>query len=86
MLDEILVARLHAGAAGASAALHAVSGNRRALEIAAVTDCDRDLLVGDQVFEHDFGGFVFDLGAALVTVLFLDFLEFFDDHAPQLLF
>ena len=68
MLDEIFVARLHAGAAGASAALHAVGGDRRALHVAGVADGDGDLLVGDQIFENDFGGFVFDAGAALVSV------------------
>ena len=86
MLDEILVARLHAGAARASAALHAVGGDRRALHVAAVADRDCDLLVGDQVFEMDFRGFVFDHGAALVAVELLDFFQFFDDHAAQLLF
>jgi hypothetical protein len=60
MLDEIFVARLHAGAARASAALHAVGGNGRALHVAGVADGDGDLLVGDQIFENDFGGFVFD--------------------------
>ena len=60
MLDEILVARLHAGAARASAALLAVGGDRRALQVAGVADGDGHLLVGDQVFEVDLGGFVFD--------------------------
>src|ERR1700722_5661562 len=86
MLDEILVARLHAGAAGAAAALHAVSGNRSALEVAAVAYGDCYLLVGDQVFEHDLGGFVFNAGAALVPVELFDFFEFLDNHAAQLLF
>ena len=86
MLDEILVARLHAGAARASAALHAVGGDRRALHVAAVADRDRDLLVGDQVFQMDFGSFVFDDGAALVAVQLLYFFEFFHDHGAQFLF
>ena len=60
LLDEIFVARLHAGAARASAALLAVGGDRRALQVAGVADGDRDLLVGDEVFEVDFGGFVFE--------------------------
>jgi hypothetical protein len=68
MLDEIFVTRLHAGAARASAALHAVGGDRRALQISGVADSDRDLFVGDEVFEDDFRGFVFDAGAALVSV------------------
>ena len=68
LLDEILVARLHADAAGAAAALHAVDRDGRALQVAGVADGDGDLLVGDQVFEHDLGGFVVDLGAAFVAV------------------
>src|SRR5580704_15519183 len=54
MLDKIFAARLHAGAARASAALHAVGGDGRALHIAGVADCDRDLLVGNEIFENDF--------------------------------
>src|ERR1700732_2977041 len=58
MLDEVLVARLHAGAAGASAALHAVGGDRRALHVTGVADSDGNLLVGDQMFPDDLGGLV----------------------------
>src|ERR1700691_724448 len=86
MLDEILVTRLHAGAAGAAAALHAVSGDGGALEIAAVAYGDCYLLVGDQVFEHDLGSFVFNAGAALVAVELSYFFELFDDDGAQLLF
>ncbi len=60
MLDEIFVARLHARASGAATTLHAIRGDRRALQVSGMADGDRHLLVGDQVFEHDFGGFVFD--------------------------
>ncbi len=84
MLDEILVASLHTGAAAATAALHAVSGDRRALHVAGVTEGNGDLLVGDQIFEDDFRGFVFDAGAALVSVEFFDFFEFFDDYSAKL--
>ena len=85
MLDEIFVARLHAGAARASAALHAVGGDRRALHVAAVADRDCDLLVGDQIFENDFRSFVFDARAALVAVELLYFFQLFDDDVAQLL-
>ena len=60
MLDEILLARAHAGASGAAAALLAVGGDRRALQVAGMGDGDRHLLVGDQVFELDLLGFVLD--------------------------
>src|SRR5216684_1054732 len=83
MLDEIFVARLHAGAARASAALHAVGGDRRALHVAGVADRDRCLLVRDEVFEHDLGSFIFDPGAAFITVELLNLFQFLDDHAAQ---
>ena len=60
VLDEILLARAHALAAGAAAALLAIGGDGRALQVAGVADGDRDLLVGDQVFQIDLGGFVLD--------------------------
>src|SRR5580704_5223026 len=79
MFDEIFLARLHARAAGATTALHSVGGDRRPLHVAGVAESDRDLLVGDQIFEHDLGGFVLNAGAALVAVQFLYFLKLFDD-------
>ena len=70
--DEVLFAGLHAEAAGAAAALLAVGGDGRALEVAGVGDGDGDLLVGDEVFEVELGGLVEDLGAAGVAVLVAD--------------
>ena len=84
MLDEILVPRLHAGAACAASALHAIGRDRRALHVAGVADRDRDLLVGDQVFEHDLRRFVFNNGAARVAVKFFDLFQFLDDDFAQL--
>ena len=51
-----------------------------------MADRDRDLFVCDEVFEKDFGGFVFDDGLALVAVLLFDFFQLFDDHAAEFLF
>ena len=73
--DEIFFARLHAGAAGAAAALLAIDGDRRALEVALVADGNGDLLVGDEVFKLKLGGLVDDLGAALVAVLVANLLR-----------
>ena len=42
---------------GAAAALLAIDGDGRALEVALMADRDGDLLVGDQVFELQLGGF-----------------------------
>ncbi len=55
--DEILLARRHAGAALAAAALHAIFGERRALDVAGVGDGDRHILALDQrfVLDLDFG-------------------------------
>ncbi len=69
----------------AAAALRAVGGDGRALQVAGVRDGDRHLLVDDQVFELDFGGLIHDLGAALVAELLFDLFQFLDDHPAQLL-
>src|SRR6185312_6615989 len=84
MLDEILVARLHARAPGASAALLPVGGDWRALHVAGVAHGDRHLLIGNKVFQADFRRFVFDHGAAFVAVLLFDFFQFLDDDVAQL--
>src|SRR5579862_7331139 len=85
MLDEIFFASLHAGAARASAALHAVGGDGRALQVARMADRHGHLLVGDEIFENDLGSFVFDAGAAFVAVELLYFFELFDDDGAKLL-
>ena len=51
-----------------------------------MADRDRDLLVGDQIFEHDLRGFVFDHRTARIAVKLLHFFEFLDDDGAQLLF
>ena len=83
--DEVLFAGLHAEAAGAAAALLAIDGDGRALEVAGVGDGDGDLLVGDEVFELKLGGLVEDLGAAGIAVLVADLFELLDDDAAELL-
>ena len=82
--DEVFVAGLHADAAGAAATLLAVGGDGRALEVGGVGDGDGDLLVGDEVFEAELGGFVEDEGAAGVAVLFLDEGELVCDDGLEL--
>ncbi len=85
MLDEILLARAHAFAAGAAAALLTIGRDRRALQVAGVADRHRNLLVGDQVFQAQLGGFVLNFGAARVAVFLLDLFQLFDDDVAQLL-
>ncbi len=68
----------------AAAALLAIDADGRALQVALVADRDRALLVGDQVFELQFGALVDDLRAARVAVLVADLFEFLDDDRAQL--
>src|SRR5581483_1828576 len=75
VLDKILFAGSHAHAAAAATSLLAVGGNGRALHIAGVAHRDRHLLVGDEVFQLDFCGFVLNHGAALVAVVLPDFFQ-----------
>ncbi len=82
--DEILFAGLHAGAAGAAAALLAIGGDGRALEVALVAHGYGHLFVGDQVFELQLRALVHNLGAALVAVPVADLFEFLDNDRAQL--
>ncbi len=45
---------------------------------------DRDLLVGDQVFQLQLRGFVQDAGATGIAVLVADLFELLDDDGAQL--
>ena len=83
MLDEVLGARAHADAALAAARLPAVGVDAGALEVSAARDRDGDVFHRDQVFEADLAGVLDDLGAALVAVIFLDFLQLFDDQVLE---
>ncbi len=83
VFDEILVSRSHADAALAAARLAAIGIHRRALQISAVRDGNGDVFDRNQVFEQNLARVLHDLGAALVSVFFLDFLQFFDDQVPQ---
>ncbi len=82
--NEVFVTRLHAGAPGAAALLLAVDGDGRALEVARVGDGDGNLLVLDEVFKRELGGFVDDDRAARVAVAVADVFELFANHAAQL--
>ena len=62
--DEILLARLHAGAALAAAALRPIGRERHALDVAGVGDGDDHVLALDQVLVLDLAFLLDDLGAA----------------------
>ncbi len=49
-----------------------------------MADGDRDLLVGDEVFELQLGGLVDDLRAARVAVLVANLFQLLDDDRAQL--
>ncbi len=61
---EILLARLHAGAALAAAALRPIGRERHALDIALVRDRDDHVLAMDEVFLFHLVHLLDDLGAA----------------------
>ena len=62
--DEILVARLHAGAALAAAPLRPIGRQRHALDVAEVRDGDDHVLALDQVLVVDLALLIGDHGAA----------------------
>ena len=64
MGDEIFLVRRHAGAALAAAALHAILGERRALDVAAMRHGNGDVLALDQVFVFDLDFGIDDFGPA----------------------
>jgi hypothetical protein len=70
--DEILVARLHAGAALAAALLRAIGRQRHALDVAGMADGDDHVLALDQVLVLDLAGVVEIIGAARRRELVLD--------------
>ena len=70
--DEILLARLHAGAALAAAALRPIGRERHALDVAGVGDGDDHILALDQVLVLHLAFLVEDDGAARRGELVLD--------------
>ena len=70
--DEILLARLHAGAAFAAAPLRPIGRERHALDVAGVRDGDDHILALDQVLVFHLAFLVEDHGAARRGELVLD--------------
>ncbi len=70
--DEIFLARRHAGAALAAAALGAIGGDRHALDVAAMGDGDDHVLALDQVLDVLLELEVLDRGAARSPELLFD--------------
>ena len=82
--DEIVLARRHAGAALAAAALGAIGRHRHALDVAAVGDGDDHVLALDQVLDVLLELVVEDLGAARRRELLLDLEQLLAHQREQL--
>src|SRR5262249_38040002 len=76
MLDDILGLERCAFPSRAAAPLGPINRGRGPLYIARVSNSDRHVLVGDQVFQRKLGARLDDLGPASVTILFLDLAQF----------
>src|SRR5215218_6675808 len=83
MLDKVAVLRGRAKTAFTAPSLAGVSRDRRSLDVTAVGDGDRDVLIRDQVFDGKLDAFVDDLGATLVAEIFLDLFQLVRDDAAQ---
>ena len=82
--DEIVLARGHAGAALAAAALGAIGRHRHALDVAAVGHRDDHVLALDQVLDVLLELVVEDLGAARRGELLLDLDQLLAHQREQL--
>src|SRR5262249_41786505 len=84
MADEILVARPHADASLAAAALVAIRRDCRPLDVAGVAHRDRHVFLGDQILDGDLARLALDdLRASFVPVRFAHRLQFVDDDLHQ---
>jgi len=84
--DEVFLARLHAHASRAAAALLAIDRDGSALEVSLVAHRYCDLLVGDQVFELNLSTLVDNFGTPFVAVFVANFFQLFDDDCAQFFF
>ena len=75
MLDEILLAGGRADLAAAAAPLRAIERQRRALDVAAVSDRDEHVLFDDEILDREVALGFDDLGAARIGELFFDVFE-----------
>ena len=83
MLDKILILRLRPETPLAAASLTGVGGDRRAFDVAGVGDGDRDVFVGDQGLDIEFGVGIDDNRSASVTELSFDLHQFVGDDFAQ---
>ena len=83
LVDEVLLAGLHADLAAPAAPLRAVDRRGRALDVAGVRDRDDHVLFLDEVLHADLGLVGDDLGAARLGVLRAALLELAHDDVPE---
>ena len=84
VFDEIFIARGSAPVPHSSSALCAILGQRGSLHVTRMGDGDDDLFIRDHILDAQVATGVVDLGAALIPVLLLHFMEFvLDDLEAQ---
>src|SRR5262249_11283710 len=82
-LDEVFGTRAHADTALAAAHLPSVGIDAGALEVAAAGAGDRNVLDSDQILQADLARILDNLGAAVIAVILLNFLELLDDQVAK---
>src|SRR4030095_10035170 len=83
MFDEVAILCRRTKAAFASATLAGIGSDRSTFDITTVGYGDRDVFVGNQVFNREFNSRVDNLGATFVAQVSLYLLEFLLNHATQ---
>src|SRR2546427_12365561 len=86
MFDIVIVLGHGAKPTLATAALARIGRHWRALYVSVLGDRDRDLFVGDQIFNRIVGPGISDFGATRVAKFFLNVFELGNDYAAQGLF
>src|SRR6266550_192317 len=83
MLDKIGAFRSSAKSSLAAAALARIGRDGRTLDVAAIRDCNRYVLVGNQIFNRKFNAFVNDFRAPLIAKFLLHLFELVPDNAAK---
>ncbi len=83
VLDEVLFAGGRADFAATAAPLRAIERERRALDIAAVSDGDQHVFFDDQILDREVAFGLDDLRAALIGEFLFDVFEFRGDESSS---
>jgi hypothetical protein len=85
-VDGIASSRRNAFDASTAAVLSAEGLIGHPFEIAVLRENDDDLVLRDQVFVIDVGGFIRNIGQALIAEFIFDFAELFDHKLHDVVF